>query len=101
MVGATAFQAGSCWRVTCDSKLAVESERLESGNSGCRSPNVARITERRIIATTSSRDVGVMEAEHVPIDRGGLLGHSFDAEILPHEQARGVGQAACSERVTK
>ncbi len=29
MVGATAFQNGSCQRVICDSKLAVESERFE------------------------------------------------------------------------
>jgi len=43
----------------------------------------------------------MMDAEHFLIDRDCLLGHASRAEVSPYHLARGVSEAACSERVAK
>ena len=64
MVETTAFQNDSCQRVTCDSKLAVESERFEKRQ--LRLPQSKCRTHRRRMSLTLKRSRFVL----VPIGAG-------------------------------
>ena len=98
MVGTTAFQNGLFQRVTCDSKLAVESARFEKRQlrlpqSKCCSPNVARIAARSVV---------VLRSRNLVVET--LLGHDAarpDTDVPPRKSISMTRSSSLSEFVRR
>ena len=77
MVGTTAFQNGSFQRVTCDSKLAVESARFEKRQ--LRLPQSKCRTHRRV---SLSRGASLLLSADVAFQLGVDQAATSDCEIV-------------------